>query len=218
MNKILLVLLLTAAANALHARSHPPQSAAQGPPVSPTAAATPTVDQIIDNYLRAIGGEAAFDKISTRVRKGSVEVTGVPGKGVVEEYQKAPDKMMSKMTLPIIGDMQYGYDGKNGWKNDTATGLVDMTGKELESIALEARLDADVKLRQRFERMELSGLQKVNGRDAHVVVGTPAGKKPEKFYFDTQSGLLVRVDATRGSEAGDVSVESTLTTTARSKA
>jgi hypothetical protein len=55
--------------------------------------------------------------------------------------------------------------------------------------------------------MELHGLQKLNGRDAHVLVGRHAGQKPEKFYFDTQSGLLVRVDATRASGAGDVSVE-----------
>lgn len=204
MNRTILTLLLTAAAVVSPALTQTPRPDPQTS--APTAAAV-TVDQIIDKYLRAIGGEAAYDKISTRVRKGSVEVTGVPGQGTVEEYQKAPDKIVSKMTLPVLGVVLYGYDGKNGWKYDATNGLADMSGKELESVVLDARLDADVKLRQRFARMELKGLHKVNGRDAYVIVGTPVGQKPEKFYFDTQSGLLVRVDATRATEAGDSSVE-----------
>ena len=40
--------------------------------------------------------------------------------------------------------------------------------------------------------MKVDGIEKVNGRDAYVVVGIPQEKIPERLYFDTQSGLLVR--------------------------
>jgi hypothetical protein len=32
----------------------------------------------------------------------------------------------------------------------------------------------------------------VNDRDAYVVIATPQGDLPERLYFDTQTGLLVR--------------------------
>lgn len=70
------------------------------------ATTTPTVDQIIDKYLQAVGGREAFSKITSRVRKGEVEIPGVPGKGETEEYAKIPNKAMTKIRLPALGLIQ----------------------------------------------------------------------------------------------------------------
>ena len=40
--------------------------------------------------------------------------------------------------------------------------------------------------------MEVQGIERVNGRDAYLVIGTPQGDLPERLYFDTQTGLLLR--------------------------
>jgi hypothetical protein len=41
------------------------------------------------------------------------------------------------------------------------------------------------------------GKKKVGSSEAHVVEATPAQGKPEKFYFDVNTGLLVRHDTER---------------------
>jgi len=36
------------------------------------------------------------------------------------------------------------------------------------------------------------GINKVGDRDAYLVIGVPEGDAPERLYFDTQTGLLLR--------------------------
>jgi outer membrane lipoprotein-sorting protein len=40
--------------------------------------------------------------------------------------------------------------------------------------------------------MTVEGIDRVSDRDAYVVVATPKGEVPERLYFDTQTGLLLR--------------------------
>ncbi len=52
--------------------------------------AIPTVDQILDKYVRAIGGKAAVEKITSRVMKGSL--VAPVGTAPLEIYEKLPNK------------------------------------------------------------------------------------------------------------------------------
>jgi hypothetical protein len=58
------------------------------------------------------------------------------------------------------------------------------------------RRDADfyfpLDLGQQYATMDVQGIERVNDRDAYLVVGTPQGEVPERLYFDTQTGLLLR--------------------------
>ena len=40
--------------------------------------------------------------------------------------------------------------------------------------------------------MTVEGIERVDNRDTYVIVGVPQGDTPERLYFDTQTGLLVR--------------------------
>ncbi len=54
-----------------------------------------------------------------------------------------------------------------------------------------------LKLQEEYRNLRVIAKQAVDGRDAYVVQGvTVADKKMERFYFDTQTGLLLRI-ATR---------------------
>ena len=57
-----------------------------------TAEAMPTVDQVLDKYVQAVGGRSAIEKLTTRVMKGKVEVPGTGESGKVEIYKKAPKR------------------------------------------------------------------------------------------------------------------------------
>lgn len=168
---------------------------------------SPNVNQVIDTYLRSVGGEAAFAKFTTRIRRGTTEIVGISGQGEIEEYYKAPNKMMMKLTLPAIGTIQYGYDGTNGWRRDPVSGLIDVHDKELSDLAFESMFNSEVRPRERYGKLELIGLKKIRGNDAYLIVGTPAKLPPERLYFDAKSGLLVQIEVSRGTEAGQVSDE-----------
>ena len=49
-----------------------------------------------------------------------------------------------------------------------------------------------VNFKQEYGRLEVQGIEKVNDREAYLVVGFPQGDSPERLYFDIVSGLLLR--------------------------
>ena len=47
-------------------------------------------------------------------------------------------------------------------------------------------------LKKEYAQLDVRGVERVNDRDAYVVVARPQGDLTERLYFDTQTGLLVR--------------------------
>jgi hypothetical protein len=54
--------------------------------------ARPTVDQILDRYVQALGGRAAIERVTSRVLKGSLQET--VDHHIWESYWKAPNKYL----------------------------------------------------------------------------------------------------------------------------
>ncbi len=65
------------------------------PPEPKPAAALPTVDQVLDRYVEALGGKAAVEKLNSRVSKGTFDAVAQGASGTVEIYAKAPNKLAS---------------------------------------------------------------------------------------------------------------------------
>jgi hypothetical protein len=53
--------------------------------------APPTLEQILDKYVQALGGKAALLSPTSRVMKGAIEAPAIGAKGTIEIYAKAPD-------------------------------------------------------------------------------------------------------------------------------
>jgi len=158
------------------------------------AVKTPTVPEILAKYVQAIGGKQANEKIKSRMTKGTVEIPAAGIKGTFESYTAAPNKSVSKNSLPGIGDIIEGFDGQTAWSVNPLQGNKDKQGEELEQTKLLNNFYREINLAQLYPKMELKGTEKVGENDTYVVVGTPKVGTPETFYFDTKSGLLVRQD------------------------
>ncbi|HEX7177503.1 MAG TPA: c-type cytochrome [Pyrinomonadaceae bacterium] len=153
------------------------------------AAALPTVEQILDNYVRAAGGREALAKITSRVFKGSR--VGADGVLVPEEVQqKAPNKLLVTTSYPQIV-FRRGFDGTMGWARDSQGGG-DIGKEELAELAREAEFYKEVRLRELYAGMSVEGRATVGEREAYVIVATTREGASEKLFFDTQTGLLVR--------------------------
>ncbi len=171
------------------------------------AEAMPTADQIIEKYVQASGGKAAIEKATSRVTKGTFEIPAMGASGPIETYAKAPNKTVMIITFPGFGTIQQGYNGQAGWAQEPTSGMRDLSGAELGYTKRGAEFYQPLKLKELYPKMTVTGKQKVGSGDAYVVVMTPADGKPEKWYFDVQTGLLSRVDVELESPQGTMPFE-----------
>lgn len=157
-----------------------------------TEVAAPTADQILDRYVKAIGGREAWQKFTSRVTMGTIEVPSMNLSGTVLIHEKAPDRLLAAVIINGASFRQ-GFDGTLGWTDDPQDGLREQSGAELA----EARRDADfyhpLDLRRLYTKFTMSGTEKIGDRDTYILEATvPEGSEPTKMYFDTQTGLLLR--------------------------
>lgn len=172
------------------------------------AAKLPTVKEILEKYVQALGGREANEKIQTRTIKGTVELAPMGIKGTAEVYGAAPDKSYNKVSLGGIGDIIEAYDGTTAWTVNPIQGNRDKTGDELLQSKIAANFHRELNFETLYPKTEVKGIEKIGDKDAYVVVATPAGLDPQTFYFDQQTGLLLREDATMISPEGKMPVKS----------
>ncbi len=186
---ILLSLVLTISVSVFGQKSEPAKNVEAKP-----AAKLPTVKEILDKYVAAQGGRTANEKFKTRSMKGTIELAPMGIKGTVEGFAAAPDKIYSKTNLQGIGEIIQGFDGKTAWTINPIQGNRDKTGEELMQTKLLYAFNREINLDKLYPKMEVRGAEKLGDKDVYVVVATPEGLAPETYYFDKQTGLLLRSD------------------------
>ena len=174
-----------------------------GPEAQGREASPPTVDQILENYINALGGKAAIQKVSSRISKGTVKVPGVALSGTVEIYEKAPNKQLVIVQVPGLGAMRRGFNGTVGWIEEPLSDEPrDLKGGELVS----ARRDADfyqaIRLRELYPRMMFKGREVFGGGETYVLEA-PRGGNPRRWYFDIVTGLLIGTTSSEGGELNE---------------
>ncbi len=152
--------------------------------------AGPTPDRLLEKYLQADGGTAAIDKISSRVMKGTIDLSGKSFP--IDIYSKAPDQRISFTHLPE-GESVTAFNGHEGWLSMTNRPPRDMHGSDLEAAAIDADLHLAAHLKQMFASAEVRGTEKIDDHTAYVFLGQRENKPPMLLYFDQESGLLLRM-------------------------
>lgn len=176
-------------------------------PDAKPAAALPSVDEILDKYIKATGGKEANEKITSRMMKGTFEMPAMGMTGSIEAYTQAPNKFANITDIAGFGKVQQVFDGKTAWEANPMTGLRELAGVELAATKRESDFHGSLNYKKNFSKLEVKGKEKVGNSDAYVVIATPSEGKPEKHYFDVTSGLLVRADATRETAQGEMETE-----------
>ena len=146
-------------------------------------------DVILDKYVQAIGGEDALHKITTRVEKGTLSGMG-PGGMPVEVFAKAPDARVTVVQTPR-GENVTAYNGQTGWMSGFGPPRP-ITGGELDNEKRNADFYFAADIKQAFKQISNARPDKVDDHDAYLLVARSPGKPPVRFYFDKDSGLLLR--------------------------
>ncbi len=167
----------------------------------------PSVDQIIEKYIEVVGGRDVITKFSSRAAKGTIDIPGVSRGGTFELYAKAPNKALTTMNVHPLGLITQGFNGSSGWYQTDRTGLRSLKGVELDAVGRDSDFYSPLRMKANYPKMRLMGRTKFGYREAYVIAASPAAGLPDKFYFDTLSGLPIRLDTVRPGAAGQVSMQ-----------
>jgi photosynthetic reaction center cytochrome c subunit len=160
------------------------------PTAGPKPAETlPAVDQVLDKYVQAVGGKAAFEKLKTRVMKAELVTTS--GRTISQEiYRQVPNKVLIITTAPN-GVSSQGFNGTIGWMK-TNEGVEELNSFAVADFKFNADFNREIRLKELYRKLSVTGKEKIGDNETYVVEAIPQEGSPEKLYFDTQTGLLVR--------------------------
>jgi len=195
MNRILgsvfvIALLVTAGFSQKPDSSAPPVAKPVSNPVK-----LPTAKDIVEKYVKAIGGRDALLKHKSRYQTGTIELSPMGVKGTVESFSRSDNRSLTKVSLDGIGDILDGYDGTSAWTSNPVQGNRVKAGKELEQSKRQSNFGREANIDKIYTSLTVKNVEKVGDREAYVVVASTTDLPDDILYFDTETGLMLRSDS-----------------------
>jgi hypothetical protein len=157
---------------------------------STKSAALPTVQEVMDRYVQALGGrDAIFRHKSMTVR----EKLEVEGKGIsLDRVVSFKDgNSHEKIVFQDGTGYQSGYDGTTAWEMDSKSGPALIKGDEAKSKARDADMYYPARILDYFNSMEVVDISEFEGHACYHLKGTNKWGKVNEHFYDTTSGLLI---------------------------
>ncbi len=159
------------------------------------APGAPSADQILDKYLQTLGGAQRVASLTSFTAKGTTVGYGLDAeKRPVEIFAKAPNQRAT-IIQEDKGTTTTVYDGRSGWiaAPNLPLPVLPLTGGELDGAGLDAALSFPSRIKQAFTRWRVGESVDIEDREVQVLQGTTAAGNIATLYFDSKSGLLVRM-------------------------
>lgn len=153
---------------------------------APSPEPLPSVKEILDRYVRALGGAEKIQKVTSRSAKGSR--IGADGVLVPEEvHQKAPNKLLTVTKYPNVV-FSNGFNGTAVWGHSSSEGATPLPEQLVVQFKRDAVFYKELKLQELYSELTVTGRE----ADAYVIKAKPVDGPVEKLFFDVRTGLLVR--------------------------
>lgn len=154
--------------------------------------------KITEQYVKAAGGGHALSKIHTLSLEGTFTTDdGKPGTFTLDT--KLPNRYYMEL---LVGDQNLieAYNGKSAWHRDASGELGTLVGPEGMQLEAAAQYYNSRLLNPKKEKMAVAfvGPAQVRGKDAQELEITSATGMKRQVFFDPQTHLIVKEDATVG--------------------
>ncbi|HYR92176.1 MAG TPA: photosynthetic reaction center cytochrome c subunit family protein [Terriglobia bacterium] len=163
-----------------------PESPNGAPGLPPVAG--PPASQLIDNYLKTLGGEANLSKISSRVVKYTA--TNTEGAAANMEMVSKGESALT-ITHQGDGDVIIGRGASNGWQRAANGAVRDARENETDESRLQDPLYVATHLKQ------ITGLEtrrvRLDDQDVYQLRGMAFGRVPVRLFFHPKTGNLLRL-------------------------
>lgn len=174
--------------------------------VAPSYAQSPPAEQIIERYIEAVGGEQAIREIEGMHQTGTMDMPAMGMSAELEIFLAPPNKMLMKMSMPQVGEINTGFNGEIGWVENPMTGPMIMEGEQLEQAIEQADFYSDLNYESRYTTMETVETLEFAGESAYKVRLVDQDGDETTEYFSVDSGLKIGFEAEQTSEMGTVMV------------
>lgn len=157
---------------------------------SQKAQALPTVQKVMERYVRALGGRDAIFRHKSMVVQEKVEIAekNVSLERVVTFKGR---KQREEITLPDGSRYQSGFDGMVAWEINPKSGAALIQGKEAQSKVRDADMYYPARILDYFRSMQVIDIAEFEGHTCYHLQGTTKWGIVNEHFYDTTSGLLV---------------------------
>ena len=150
----------------------------------------PTVQQVMDRYVSALGGRDAIFKHKSMTVQGKFELSD-KGPSLDRTAYYKNGKMLYEITLPNGSRYQEGYDGAVAWQLHPKSGPALSEGNEVKSKARDADMYYPARILDYFSSMEVVEVTDFEGHTCYHLKGTNKWGIVNEHFYDTTTGLLV---------------------------
>jgi hypothetical protein len=164
----------------------------------------PTGRELVARHVAALGGEQAFRSMSSILARGRWEIPAQRISGALELQSARPAKLLYRVTVPGIGRIESGYDGRVGWSISPISGPELMTGRQLSETADEAWFDGALHLGDHVRELTTIALETFDNKPAYRVRVVFRSGNEQFEFFDAASGLQIGTEAVRTTSQGNV--------------
>lgn len=185
---ILALSLVTAAAL-------PAQSAA---PTSP-----PSAQEIVARHAAAMGGTAAFERHSSLIRTGTLEIPAMGITGTYRLERAKPSTFRLAIEMATVGGRVSGFDGTTGWDEERGQ-RTDLTGPKLDDRRRTADFLADLRLNRVVEYVAPAERVEWQGCDCWRLKARTAAGEDRLDFYAIASGLYFGSEETVQSVVGAI--------------
>ncbi len=171
-----------------------------------------TADEIVNKYIKTVGGMEKIEAVKSIRRTGKVIAGGGFEIPIVEE-NKRPNLVRQDVTIQgLVGTSA--YDGKTGWKIQPWQGKKDaetMGEGELKAIIEDSDFDGPlVNYKAKGNKVEYVGMDEVEGTDTYKLKVTLANGETRYFYMDTDYFVPIKIETKRIVRGNEVEFEAVL--------
>lgn len=160
---------------------------ANGAPALPPVPGSPA-SQLIDNYLKSLGGEAALAKIQSRVVKYTA-TNSIGNVANMEMVSKGDNSLSTNHNT--AGDVIIGHAGNNAWQRAANGAVRNAREYEIDELRLQDPLYLATHLKS-ITNLETRRVR-LDDQEVYQLRGTAFGHVPVRLFFHPKSGSLLRL-------------------------
>ena len=164
------------------------QQTAAAPAKTETVKSKLSSKEVIDNYLKALGGKDKLQAVNTTVIENTLTVPGLPAE-VTMVTKKMGNKFKSEQS--VMGQkMIQSFDGEKGYFDQMGS-KKEIPADKIAELKKSTVIDALAYDPANYTNVTV---EKLDGKEYNVL-----NSDKGKFYFDTTTGLLYKSSAAEGS-------------------
>ena len=159
-----------------------------------------TASSVMASYIEAIGGNAAVESVQTMLFNAEVTIEGAPFKPTAVIKSMAPNKSSMEMSIAGMGTiMKQKFDGTTGYAEQQGM-KQPMSEEDVAEQASQKGLFPEA--HYTADEIELMSLSDLEGTDVYKI--KVKGDSESFRYYDANSGLLLREEATEEAQGQSV--------------